>query len=225
MSDFKETETRCEGLRAYVVEEKEFRAAFLEVQRELGAVAKAGTNSHFGSKYATLEGVINEAKPILNKHGFTYSHDVGTINASNQLYIVLNVQHSGGHSESKTSCWPLARPTDPQCLASVTTYARRITLISYLGLSTTDDDGEGSVPDRTQKAQYQKKEPAAPSKGSEFNLYVTGILRDSPSKERLTALHAEVTASTAVKDEATRGRMLEKISTLISDKLTEEASK
>lgn len=120
--------------------------ALVAFNGEVSKIEKDSVNPHFRNKYASLDNIIDEIRPILTKHGLAViqmpSGDGETLTMSTLL-----VHTSGEFIESP----PLTmRPSknDPQGIGSCATYARRYSLAAFLSLNTgEDDDGNAaSVP-------------------------------------------------------------------------------
>lgn len=112
---------------------KEIASALLAFQKEVGNVAKDATNPFFKSKYASLENVINTVKPVLAKHGLSYSQM-----PEGEGLNTLLMHTSGEYLEA----WAQLKLKDetPQGQGSAITYMRRYALSSILGIATEDDD-------------------------------------------------------------------------------------
>lgn len=94
--------------------------------------------------YATIDEIARAVGPLLRKHGFSYRWD--SEDANGKLVCVCILQHRNGHSTRSS----IALPTDnkgamssQQKVGSALTFARRLSLTSALGLTTTDDDTDG----------------------------------------------------------------------------------
>lgn len=106
----------------------------LEVQKEVGAIAKDSKNPFFKSKYFDINGLIQHVNPILTKHGLVL---LQPILEGKQCSIIVEADTG----EQVISELTLPTLTDPQKLGSAITYYRRYTLGSLLGLQAEDDDG------------------------------------------------------------------------------------
>tara|TARA_R100001460_G_scaffold87806_1_gene129270 strand:- start:6 stop:464 length:459 start_codon:yes stop_codon:yes gene_type:complete len=126
---------------------KQLMAARADIQ----PIKKSGTNPHFKSKYATLEGVIEAVTEPLEKHGFLLMHR--TISNEHGKSITTELVHESG--ESFVTAIPLVlAKNDMQGLGSAITYARRYGIMSILNLPAEDDDGN--------EASKQQKPKLAP---------------------------------------------------------------
>jgi hypothetical protein len=110
----------------------------MAARADIQPIKKSGTNPHFKSKYATLEGVIEAVTEPLEKHGFLLMHR--TISSEHGKSITTELVHESG--ESFVTAIPLVlAKNDMQGLGSAITYARRYGIMSILNLPTEDDDG------------------------------------------------------------------------------------
>lgn len=113
-------------------------AALVAAQADMPAVAKDGTNPHFHSKFVSLDNLIAQTRPVLNKHGLA----IAQFPAHNELgapTLVTKLMHVSG--ESLEYAQPLFLPAqDMQKLGAAITYARRYGWASALGIASDDDD-------------------------------------------------------------------------------------
>ncbi|UVI31187.1 ERF family protein [Paenibacillus spongiae] len=123
--------------------------ALVKFNGEVETITKDAKNPHFKNKYASLDNIIEEIRPVLSKHGITVmqipSGDGETVSMKTML-----LHESGEWMESE----PLVmRPVknDPQGVGSCITYARRYSLCSMLSLSTGEDD-DGNHASQPQRA-------------------------------------------------------------------------
>ena len=129
----------------------------MAARADIQPIKKSGTNPHFKSKYATLEGVIEAVTEPLEKHGFLLMHR--TISNEHGKSITTELVHESG--ESFVTAIPLVlAKNDMQGLGSAITYARRYGIMSILNLPTEDDDGnEASKPQKPKLAPVDAPEP------------------------------------------------------------------
>ena len=123
----------------------------MAARADIQPIKKSGTNPHFKSKYATLEGVIEAVTEPLQKHGFLLMHR--TVSNEHGKSITTELVHESG--ESFVTAIPLVLgKNDMQGLGSAITYARRYGIMSLLNLPAEDDDGE-----QNRKGSVQKLAP------------------------------------------------------------------
>lgn len=142
---------------------KNIAPALVAFQEDVKRIDKDGVNPHFRSTYTTLDNMIDETKPILQKHGLTVMQFPG--GDGERVTIRTLILHKSGEwieSEALT-----LRPTkqDPQGIGSAITYGRRYSYAAALSLALGDDDDgnaasapankETGEPPATLKAKYQ----------------------------------------------------------------------
>lgn len=124
-----------------------FDAAFAALQGDLPVVVERGKTDK--AKYATLEDIIETARPILARHHFSLSHR--TEWPGNGLVKIVGIlAHEQGHektSEFLTAADTSGSKNAVQALGSAMSYGRRYTTLDLLGIVTRwqDDDGIGSA--------------------------------------------------------------------------------
>lgn len=134
-------------------------AAMVAAHAEMENPTKDRANSHHKYKYATLEALLEVAKPVLAKHRLTVVQmPAGTGDVPT---LVTAVVHESGEFIRSEMPLTLLKPESvrgPQALGSAITYARRYALQSVLGVTAEDDDdgGAGSAPPKQQKPAQQQ---------------------------------------------------------------------
>lgn len=113
-------------------------AALCLSQAEIENATKTASNPFFKSKYADLAEVLSCIKPIITKHGLSFTQMPG-IN-SDIITVETMILHSSGEFISST-CGTPAPKLDPQGIGSAITYLRRYSLSAVFGLAQEDDDG------------------------------------------------------------------------------------
>ena len=137
----------------------ELTGALLAFQKAVKAVKRDGNNPHFKSRYATLENVIDTAKPALNAHGVILSQAAGEIK-DGAVCVTTRLTHSSGEYMQSTLHVPLGK-RDPQGVGSAITYGLRYSLMAMLGLPPTDDDDGENAMDRNDEYAKPTKSSAA----------------------------------------------------------------
>lgn len=120
--------------------------AMLAFQNDPPHIALDATNPHYHSKFASLPGVIAAVRPAMNKHGLVVTQ-LPTVTDDGAAALETRLIHAES-GEEIASTMPLAlEKPGPQGQASAITYARRIALLSMLGLvGDEDDDGNTAQP-------------------------------------------------------------------------------
>ena len=114
----------------------------LKIQEEIGAIKKDSTNPFFKSKYFDINSLLEQIKPVLNKHGVIVLQALTNING--QLALSTELIDSADGKTIGTVC-PLPSTPDAQKAGSAITYFRRYALQSLLALEAEDDDGNLAV--------------------------------------------------------------------------------
>ena len=121
--------------------------ALVAARQEIQPVAKNGKNPHYGSAFVTLDDLLNEVVPKLNRHGIALVQMPTHIDSTPALKTELR-----GHGGLIHATMPLVlSKQDMQGLGSAITYARRYMLAAMLGIAEqTDDDANAAArpPDR-----------------------------------------------------------------------------
>jgi hypothetical protein len=136
-------------------------AALLAFQAEATGVVKDSKNPHFKNRYASLEAVVDEARPVLQRVGISWMQAPGTINGGNIGMTTLLMHAASGQWISSDMEIPLGKQ-DPQGAGSALTYAQRYALMATLGLPPVDDDAESAMP-RNPAPSQARVTPANPS--------------------------------------------------------------
>jgi hypothetical protein len=124
---------------------KDLAAALLKFQGLVDGVKRDGSNTHFRTRYATLEAVIDTARPGLQEAGIAFTQAPGRIENNTIEMTTMLIHAASGQWMRSTMQIALAKH-DPQAVGSATTYSARYSLMATLGLPPTDDDGEGAMP-------------------------------------------------------------------------------
>ncbi len=136
---------------------KELAIALNHFQDEMESVKRDATNPFFKSKYAPLESIITSIKPLLAKHGLSFSQ---LPSGENELSTII-MHVSGEWIESTVKMSP--KDNTPQGQGSAITYMRRYALGAAFGIATEeDDDGNIASTPKKEVKQEAKQEVARP---------------------------------------------------------------
>lgn len=106
---------------------------------------KAGDDAY---SYAPLESIVIQVKPLLEKHGFSYS--IQTETGDKKVKATCLAKHKDGHSEPSSMEVPLGNKTqimsDTQVTAAALTFAKRYAFCNVFGILTGDEDKEEVLP-------------------------------------------------------------------------------
>jgi len=148
---------------------KVFASSFAIVQANIASVAKTKSNPQTHSKYAGLDGIIESAKPIYTKEGFSIIFYEGQSTAEGCIRICSDVLHTAGHKETYYYDVPLdgvgikgnANMTKIHGKASSTSYGRRYLMCMIWNIPTGDDD-DGNAAGKPAVSQPQAKSATIP---------------------------------------------------------------
>ena len=149
-----ETMEKLMGIRRELNAEaskKAFDDALTEFQSECPLIIKEkGVPTATGKiayRYAPIETIEVQIRPLLRKHGFSHTFDTDT--ASEQGWVIAKciVTHRQGHSRVSTAKFPLGTKTqvmsDTQVFAAALTFANRRALCNAYGLVLAGEDMDG----------------------------------------------------------------------------------
>lgn len=134
---------------------RQFADAMATFQQECPAIPKTSkakitskrTGSSFSYTYAELDQIAETVKPHLHKLGMSFAWDCEVNDKLVKATCVL--RHRNGHAASASfQC-----PTDPEAAMNVQqqygaalTFAKRMSLIQVLGITTADEDTDAAAP-------------------------------------------------------------------------------
>jgi hypothetical protein len=117
--------------------EKQFAAAFVALQAEMPIIVAESVIPNRG-KYAKFEHVMNQIKPLLQKHGFSLSFSNQCV--ENRVIETCHLKHIGGHSQSNSFAVRVGKAdseTQADCKAATT--AKRNALLNALNIVISQD--------------------------------------------------------------------------------------
>lgn len=132
----------------------DFQAECPSIQKTSAATITTKSGGQFGYHYAELDEIARVCRPLLTKHGLSYSWDSemdGT-----KIKCTCTVRHVAGHAQTATFTCPTeseSAMSGQQRHAAALTYARRQSLVQVLGLTTTDQDTDGESRERITATQ------------------------------------------------------------------------
>ena len=149
-----------------------FNQAMAITQADMPPVVRSATNKHLGNKYAKLEDVDREMRPIYTAHGFSVRF--GSAPApEGYIRITCTVAHASGYFEENYLDAPTnnvgsqggrTATTGVQAVGSAVTYLRRYLLgmVFNIVLADDDDDGEAMRSQPAAAPRYQRKVDPTP---------------------------------------------------------------
>jgi hypothetical protein len=146
-----------------------FALAMNRAQAEMPVVVKDATNSATNSKYARLEKINSQIKPIYTKHGFSLSFGTEDCPYEHRIRIFADVWHIGGHCQRYQGDYPLdmtgpkgnVNKTELHAMGSTCSYGRRYLTLQIFNISVANEDNDGNKPD-PRKGSTVTPPPAQP---------------------------------------------------------------
>lgn len=133
---------------------RQFSDAMAACQAEIQPVAKNKNNDQTRSKYADLAAIYAACKPIIARHGFSFSTFPSATQTPGMMGVRWTLRHQAGHEESDVAEIPLddkgmkgtANKTQTHAFGSTASYARRYLFCMIFDVATGDDnDGNASA--------------------------------------------------------------------------------
>jgi hypothetical protein len=136
--------------------EQAFNRAMNAAQAEINPVVKDGENPSAHSRYATLEKVDREIRPIYTKHGFSLTFNTGTPANPSAVHVICEVRHSEGYKKEYFLEGDLdvagsqgkSNKTSIQGLGSSVSYLRRYLTLMIFNVTLTSEDNDGNAVNR-----------------------------------------------------------------------------
>jgi hypothetical protein len=123
-------------------------AALGKFQAETHGVVRDAVNPFLKNRYATLEAVIETARPGLAKAGLAFLQAPSGFGQGAVEITTILMHGSSGEWIRASYPMPLPKP-DPQGVGSAITYGCRYALMAMLGLPPLDDDAEATKPQQS----------------------------------------------------------------------------
>jgi hypothetical protein len=136
--------------------------ALVAAAGELSPVGKDGTNPAFRNRYATLDAIMEQVRPVLARHGLAVMHSVTHPETEGGRVVGLSIEtrllHRSGEWVANMVTLPVEKPT-AQGAGSAISYGRRYGLSALLGLTAEDDDGQGASAPPKRAPEKARREP------------------------------------------------------------------
>jgi hypothetical protein len=129
-------------------------------QAETHGVVRDAVNPFHKNRYATLEAVIETARPGLAKAGLAFLQAPSGFGQGAVEITTILMHGSSGEWIRASYPMPLPKP-DPQGVGSAITYGCRYALMAMLGLPPLDDDAEATKPQPNQWDKATKPQQSA----------------------------------------------------------------
>ena len=142
--------------RQFDLELAAFQSECPAIQKRKNVMNKDGKTIRYS--YAPLDDIVDQVKPLLKSHGFSYSIDIDTSAEKGWVVVRCQITHSDGHSKDSSFKCPIDPQgfmSEPQKYASALTFAKRYAFCNAFGILTADEDNDANI---------NKEKPAGPSK-------------------------------------------------------------
>ena len=115
----------------------------IEKNKKVDFTAKSGVRTKYN--YAPLEVIVEQVKPFLTKHGFSYMFDTET---NGKMKVICKVKHLAGHSEITTFDMEIdqdAKMNVSQKYGAALTYAKRYAFCAAFAINVKDEDTDANT--------------------------------------------------------------------------------
>jgi hypothetical protein len=129
-------------------------AALGKFQAETHGVVRDAANPFLKNRYATLEAVIETARPALAKSGLAFLQAPAGSMGSGVVGLETMLLHGASGEWLRFMTTVPLQKSDPQGVGSAITYACRYALMAMLGLPPLDDDAETTKPASKPQPQH-----------------------------------------------------------------------
>lgn len=157
-----------------------FQAECPEITKNATANVVGSSGSKFSYKYAELSHIAKVIRPLLHAHGFSYSWDSEI--KDKMMSATCTLRHVNGHKESASFICPTetrAGMSEQQKFAAALSYARRMSLIQVLGITTADPDTDGANPTTITKDQIAELRQMAEEVAADMSKFLQYIKYDT----------------------------------------------
>lgn len=128
-------------------------AALSAFQGEVANVQKDGKNPHLRNRYTTLDALQEATRPIMARHGLAITQCVST--DGDRVAVRTMLGHASGEWVASTCAAEVREEKGlkiAQVMGSIVSYLRRYAWQAALGVSSTDEDDDGSSGPRERRA-------------------------------------------------------------------------
>ncbi|WP_417618786.1 ERF family protein [Oceanisphaera sp.] len=139
--------------------EQEFNQAMARAQTDMRPVVRDAANEQTRSRYARLETIDRQVRPVYTNCGFSLSFGTDDCPIESHIRITCDVSHTGGHTKNYKVDMPLdmtgmkgnQNKTATHAHGSTMSYGRRyLTLLIFnIAMAHEDDDGQAAIEHRS----------------------------------------------------------------------------
>jgi hypothetical protein len=124
----------------------------IDFQSQMPVIEKGAKNPFFKSKYATLDSIQFAIQPILKEVGLAYTQTI----SEDKTSLITTLYDEEGKSLVAGN-YPVNLSGKAQDVGSAITYAKRYSLVAFLGLIVADEsDDDGNQAQDTKKVEIKK---------------------------------------------------------------------
>lgn len=157
--------------------------ALVAAAAELQPVSKDATNPAFRNKYATLDAIMEQVRPVLARHGLAVLQTGTAPETIDGRLVAVGVEtmllHKSGEWIASSVTLPVEKLT-AQGAGSAISYGRRYGLSAILGLTAEDDDGQAASARPAAPARPEPRAETAPEPGQRLYAAVPDTPRAKP---------------------------------------------
>lgn len=141
-------------IKKWIVDQRNldaFNESLAQMQPELPIIETDRTGDK-NAKYASYGALMEEAAPIIGRHGFALTYSVEQ--ADNKITVTGKLRHKKGHFEVVSITLPLdtsGSKNAVQAVGSTLTYGKRYAAGFLLNLATKNEDDDGADAGKNQK--------------------------------------------------------------------------
>jgi hypothetical protein len=180
-----------------------FNSAMADAQAEMLPVVRDAMNTHTKSKYARLETIDGQMRPIYTAHGFSVRYGSQPCPREGWMRITITISHSGGHWEENYLDAPPddvgargnVNKTPIMSVGSSVTYLRRYLLCMSFNIVLADDlapddDGQSSgSTGRDQRTRHTTEpDPLEELNGTKWLANLTKLVKGAASLDVLVEI-------------------------------------
>lgn len=157
--------------------------ALVAAAAELQPVSKDATNPAFRNRYATLDAIMEQVRPVLARHGLAVLQTGTAPETIDGRLVAVGIEtmllHKSGEWIASSVTLPVEKLT-AQGAGSAISYGRRYGLSAILGLTAEDDDGQAASARPAALARPEPRAEAAPEPGQRLYQSVPDTPRAKP---------------------------------------------